>query len=173
MNAAKSVRQPVRQTPHHEQRNLLRDACHFNRWDIWRRVTKREKPPPRHPEKTAITRPTTKGCATARFWVSPVFLFTGGILPHFRPNYSIFFRATLHRSGIVSLTGMSHPRESRETVDRKQIRHGEGIPRFGVARGYLAGVELSGRGFNPRPAIPDRQPPTGMSHPREGWWWRR
>ena len=32
---------------------------------------------------------------------------------------------------------------------------------FGIAGGDLAGVELSGRGFNPRPAQAGIQPPTG------------
>ena len=113
----------------------------------------------RFPQDKTAVRPTIKGCATARFWASPVCLFTGGILPHFRPNSPIFFPRHPAPVGIVSPTGMSHPRESRGTADRKQIRHGEGIPRFGVARGYLAGVELSGRGFNPRPATPDRNEP--------------
>ena len=60
------------------------------------------------------------------------------------------------RSGVEPPTGMIHPRESRGTADGKH----ESIKRFtsgtfsgfGIAGGYLAGVDRSGRGFNPRPA---------------------
>ena len=64
---------------------------------------------------------------------------------------------TLSRSGVEPPTGTIHPRASRGTANRKQ----ESIKRFisggcrsvfGIAGGYLAGMELSGRGFNPRPA---------------------
>ena len=63
---------------------------------------------------------------------------------------------TLCRSGVKPPTGMIHPRKGRGTEDRNQ----EGYcriccSRFGVCGEYLAGVDRSGRGFNPRPA-PER-----------------
>ena len=63
----------------------------------------------------------------------------------------------LSRSGVAPPTGTIHPRESRGTTDGKQESNkrfisGRCLSGFGIAGGYLAGVELSGRGFNPRPA---------------------
>ena len=71
----------------------------------------------------------------------------------------------LSRSGVAPPTGTIHPRESRGTTDGKQESNkrfisGRCLSGFGIADGYLAGVELSGRGFNPRPAQ------TGSRHSR-------
>ena len=63
----------------------------------------------------------------------------------------------LCRSGVEPPTGMIHPRESNGTTDRRQksikgfISRGR-LSGFGIVGGYLAGVDRSGRGFNPRPA---------------------
>ena len=70
----------------------------------------------------------------------------------------------LCRSGVEPPTGMIHPRESNGTTDRRQksikgfISRGR-LSGFGIVGGYLAGVDRSGRGFNPRPA----QGPTGST----------
>ena len=63
----------------------------------------------------------------------------------------------LSRSGVEPPTGTIHPRESRGTANRKQesakrFISGERLSDFGIAGRHLAGVDRSGRGFNPRPA---------------------
>ena len=60
------------------------------------------------------------------------------------------------RSGVAPPTGTIHPRESRGTEvikrESKDSFRGVCLSAFGITGGHLAGVDLSGRGFNPRPA---------------------
>ena len=60
-------------------------------------------------------------------------------------------------------TGRMHTRESRGIEDRKQKDlHRGGLAEFGIAKGYFAGVDRSGRGYNPRPAQGRKASPRKM-----------
>ena len=88
----------------------------------------------------------------------PFFAFMVRIITPSRRNVKFFRRASiLSRSGVAPPTGTIHPRESRGTTDGKQESNkrfilGRCLSGFGIAGGHLAGVDHSGRGFNPRPA---------------------
>ena len=53
--------------------------------------------------------------------------------------------------------------EQRLESRNQKIHFGECLSAFGIAGEHLAGVELSGRRFNPRPPQPDRH----RNHPRK------
>ena len=88
----------------------------------------------------------------------PFIAFMARIITPSRRNVKFFRRASiLSRSGVAPPTGTIHPRESRGTTDGKQESNkrfilGRCLSGFGIAGGHLAGVDHSGRGFNPRPA---------------------
>ena len=51
----------------------------------------------------------------------------------------------------------------QKTRISQKIHFGGCLSGFGITGGYLAGMELSGRGFNPRPAKSEVQPPIGKN----------
>ena len=78
----------------------------------------------------------------------------------------------LCRSGVAPPTGKLHPRENRGTADKKQesmkkIHFGGCFSGFGIAGRDLAGVDRSGRGFNPRPAQENRPRRKSGRRPRK------
>ena len=79
------------------------------------------------------------------------------------------YSAGMYRSDLVPVGGCTPDRNDPPTrghwmnARKQEDSHEGGLAGFGVADGYLAGVDRSGRGFNPRPAYSDRRSTTSIN----------